>query len=188
MGKESRHFLITGQPGIGKTTLIRNIAKELDVLHPVGFYTAEIREKNLRRGFTLTDFDGRKNILAHVDIKGGFRVGRYGVDTKGFEEFLEPILFLAPETRLIIIDEIGKMECFSAKFRKLVHTLFNSNTPVIATISLKGGGLISQIKRQPDIELFEMTYRNRNELSNDIIKRIQKFFQDIHTKHSRKKV
>ena len=176
---EIRHFLITGQPGIGKTTLIKNIAKALEVLHPVGFYTAEIRERNLRLGFTLTDFDGRKSVLAHADIKGGFRVGRYGVDTKGFEEFLEPILFLAPETRLIIIDEIGKMECFSAKFRKLVHTLFNSNTPVIATISLKGGGLISQIKRQPDIELFEMTYRNRNAISDNIIKRILKFFKDI---------
>jgi len=181
MGKESRHFLITGQPGIGKTTLIKNIAKALEVLHPVGFYTAEIRERNLRLGFTLTDFNGRKNVLAHVDIKSGFRVGRYGVDTEGFEDFLEPIPFLAPETRLIIIDEIGKMECFSAKFRKLMQTLFNSNTPVIATISLKGGGLIAQIKTQPGIELFEMTYRNRNAISDNIIKRILKFFQDIHS-------
>ncbi len=123
MGKESRHFLITGQSGIGKTTLIKNIAKALEVLHSVGFYTAEIRERNLRLGFTLTDFDGRKNVLAHVNIKGGFRVGRYGVDTEGFEDFLEPIPFLAPETRLIIIDEIGKMECFSVKFRKLLKTL-----------------------------------------------------------------
>ena len=176
---ENRHFLITGQPGIGKTTLIKNIAKALEVLDPVGFYTAEIREKNLRQGFTLTDFNGRKNVLAHVNITGGFRVGRYGVDIERFEIFLEPILFLAPETRLIIIDEIGKMECFSVKFRKLMQTIFNSNTPVIATISLKGGGLISQIKRQPDIELFEMTYRNRNAISDNIIKRILKFFKDI---------
>ena len=36
------HILITGLPGVGKTTLIRELAKRLAEYHPAGFYTEGI--------------------------------------------------------------------------------------------------------------------------------------------------
>jgi nucleoside-triphosphatase THEP1 len=35
-----KNILITGLPGVGKTTLIKNIVAALKDLRPVGFYTA----------------------------------------------------------------------------------------------------------------------------------------------------
>jgi len=168
-----KNILITGLPGVGKTTLIRRLAEELKNFHPAGFYTAEIREGGIRKGFELISLDGKKGLLSHIDIKSPYRVSKYCVDIKGFESFLDSIAFLDPATRLIIIDEIGKMECFSDKFRNLIKEILDSDKLVIATIALKGTGIISDIKKRDDIKLFEITQSNRNSLLSEILKEIK---------------
>jgi nucleoside-triphosphatase len=167
------NILITGLPGVGKTTLIKNIVEALKDLRPVGFYTAEIREGGIRKGFELIRLDGRKGLLSHTDIKSPYRVGKYRVDIKGFEDFLDSIQFLNPNTHLIIVDEIGKMECLSDRFEKLLKELLDSEKWVIATIALKGSGLIEEIKKRQDIKLFEITKSNRDSLLLEILKEIE---------------
>ena len=50
----TRHvLLITGAPGIGKTSVIRRAAEGLKHKGLRGFYTEEIREDGERRGFRL---------------------------------------------------------------------------------------------------------------------------------------
>ncbi len=162
------NILLTGEPGIGKTTLIERILGVIKHLRTAGFYTREIRQGGIRKGFELIDLGGRKSLLSHVNIKSPYRVGKYGVDIQGFEEFLEAIEFFDPPTDLIVIDEIGKMECVSTKFNTLLIRILDSETPVIATIALKGAGIIGQVKQRPDIRLFEMTRNNRDSLVKDI--------------------
>jgi nucleoside-triphosphatase len=165
-----KNILITGTPGIGKTTLIRKLAYELRDFDPVGFYTEEIRERGVRKGFELVSLPaGKMRHLSHVDIKSPYRVGKYRVDIKGFNDFLESIDFLESSTRLIIIDEIGKMECFSEKFEMLIKDILSSNKVVIATVALKGEGLIAEIKRRSDIALFEITHDNRDTLVKEVL-------------------
>ena len=164
-----KNILITGLPGVGKTILIKKLAEALNDLNPIGFYTAEIREEGIRRGFELIGLDGRKGLLSHIDIKSPYRVGKYKVDIKGFDNFLQTIPFLNPSTRLIVIDEIGKMECYSEKFKKLLKEILDSEKRVIATIALKGRGTIEEIKRRPDIKLFEVRQSNRDALSFEIL-------------------
>jgi nucleoside-triphosphatase THEP1 len=108
----SNHILITGLPGSGKTTLFRRLLDEWQNLNPVGFYTAEIREGKSRRGFELCILDGRSGTLAHVDLRTGYRVGKYGVDVNGFEAFLAELPLRGPQTGLVMIDEIGKKRLF----------------------------------------------------------------------------
>jgi nucleoside-triphosphatase len=170
MSTPKTNILITGFPGVGKTTLIKKVSGELRNLHPVGFYTAEIREKGVRKGFELISFDGRMGILSHTDIKGPYRVGKYGVDIKGFEDFLESIPFLDPATNLIVIDEIGKMECLSRKFIGLIKDILDLEKQVIATIALKGTGLIEEIKKRDDVILVEITLSNRESLVFEVLK------------------
>jgi nucleoside-triphosphatase len=85
-------------------------------------------------------------------------------------DFLEALKFAEHETGLVIIDEIGKMECYSEKFRKLVKDLLDSGKPVIAiaTIAQKGGGFISEVEKRGDISLFDLTQSNRTMLSGEL--------------------
>ena len=169
MGLTKKNLLITGLPGVGKTTLIKKLSEELRYLHPAGFYTAEIREEGLRKGFELVSLEGRRGVLSHIDIKSPYRVSRYKVDIRGFEDFLDGISFFDDSTGLVIIDEIGKMECLSDQFKKLIKELLDSEKWVIATIALKGSGLIEEIKKRQDVKLFEITKGNRDFLLREIL-------------------
>ena len=170
---KGKNMLVTGLPGVGKTTLIKKIFETLKNLHPAGFYTEEIREEDIRKGFEMISLDGRRGLLAHTDIRSPCRVGKYKVGVKGFENFLDSIPFFNPNTHLIMIDEIGKMECLSDQFKQLMKESLDSEKWVIATIALKGSGFIEEIKRRNDIKLFEITQRNRNSLLADILSEVK---------------
>jgi len=150
--------------------LIKKLSEELKHLHPAGFYTEEIREAGQRKGFELISLDGKRGLLSHVEMRSPYRVGKYKVDIESFENFLNSIPFFDPSTRLIIIDEIGKMECLSDPFKNLLKKIFDSGKLVIATIALEGSGLIAEIKERDDIKLFEMTKHSRDSLLLEILK------------------
>ncbi len=169
-----KKILLTGLPGVGKTTLIKKLAETLKASRPVGFYTEEIREEGVRKGFEWVSLDGRRGLLSHKKIKSTYRVGSYGVDVKGFDEFLDSIPWAYPSTRLIIIDEIGKMECFSDKFKKIMREILDSEKGLIATIAMKGSGLIAEVKGRKDVKLFTISQNNRNSLLSEILK--ERFF------------
>ena len=152
-------ILLTGSPGIGKTTLIRKVAADLSHRRPVGFYTAEIRERGARTGFELVSLDGRRGVLSHVDVAG-------------FDRFLDTIHWLEQDPGLIVIDEIGKMECFSEKFQSLVRRILDADTHVLATVARRGSGLIAEVKQRSDVELLEITARNRDSLRGEIVGRL----------------
>ena len=161
--------LITGKPGVGKTTLVQKIIKRMGSVNMAGFCTSEIRCTGSRLGFELQGLNGGCRTLAHVEIDSQHRVGRYGVDKDGFEEFLTTLDLLNPDVELIVIDEIGKMELFSNRFRNLVCDTLNSDKQVLASIPIKGNEFIREIKQRLDIHLFEVTHGNRDHLPDAIV-------------------
>jgi nucleoside-triphosphatase len=170
---QSRHakILLTGLPGCGKTTAIMKVIANLDRSKVAGFYTEEIRDDGVRSGFRWMRLDGQGGTLAHVNIRSPAKVGKYGVDIAGFENNVVPILDPGQtDTELFVIDEIGRMECFSKKFVTAVRRLFGSDRSVLATVAQKGGGLISEAKNVPGIMLFSLTARNRNETIAEILR------------------
>ncbi|XP_076253178.1 cancer-related nucleoside-triphosphatase homolog isoform X2 [Rhynchophorus ferrugineus] len=95
-----RHILITGVPGIGKTTLIQNIIKKLKDIDVEldGFYTQEYRnERNQRLGFEIVVIQNNKrgiladksNAASTNDVR---KLGQYTVYVKNFEELVFPII------------------------------------------------------------------------------------------------
>lgn len=161
-----RHILLTGAPGVGKTTLIRELATRLADYRPAGFYTEEIRVHGARTGFRIVSLDGRQQVLSHVDHRGPARIGRYGVDVAGLDRLLTDLALARSPSRVVIIDEIGKMECLSRRFVEEVKAVLDSSRMVIATIALKGDGFIHQVKQRPDCRVITVTRDNRNELAD----------------------
>jgi nucleoside-triphosphatase len=159
-----RNILLTGPPGVGKTTVIQKVVRELD--RPVrGFYTQEIRERNVRVGFSLNLLGGPTLTLAHVKFKGRRRVGKYGVDVETFEEAAcREIEAGLAEGATIVIDEIGKMELFSERFRVAVLEALDSDSPVLATILFRGHPFTDMIRSRPDVDLIEVRMANRDDL------------------------
>jgi len=170
MSSKSAKILLTGLPGCGKTTAVMQIIANFNSKKVVGFYTQEIRQNNVRKGFGWKRLDGAEGILAHVDIKGHFRVGKYGVDVAGFEKYVVPILDTQQtNAELFVLDEIGKMECLSEKFVAAVRQLFASDRSVLATVALKGTGLISEVKNYPSTRLFNLTRQGREKTIAEIL-------------------
>ncbi len=169
--EHARHLLLTGPPGCGKTTAIRRLIERLGGLRLAGFYTAEVRREGHRTGFEAVGLKtGRRTVLAHADSPSALRVGRYGVETQAFEELLGAEFAAAGEAPdLLIIDEIGRMECFSPRFVEIAGTLFSGSTPVLGSVALEGEGLIADVKERPDVGLLTVTAANREGLPEALL-------------------
>jgi nucleoside-triphosphatase len=165
MNRAITNILLTGYPGVGKTTFLRTLAEQVRPYRIEGFFTQEIREAGRRLGFQIETFDGKKGVLAHTRFRSPHRVGKYGVDVPAFEQFIEPLLApLRSTARIFLIDEIGKMECFSNLFVQRLREILDSKRLLVATIARKGPPVISGIKSRPDVKTFEITAANRDSL------------------------
>ena len=121
-----KNLLFTGAPGCGKSTLIERIIKGLD--RPAcGFFTREIRERKRRVGFSITTLDGRSGILAREGLGGPHRVSRYGVCIEDIEQIAVPSMATEREGEIVVVDEIGKMECMSELFRNTLIAILDSD-------------------------------------------------------------
>lgn len=167
-----KNIFITGSPGVGKTTLIQKVLKNIPPdISCGGFFTNELRESGIRVGFEITTLNGRRGILSHTRFKTKHRVGKYGVDIAGFEDLVLPFLH-SEKTQVFVIDEIGKMECFSEKFCLKMAALLDSESPVFGSIALKGGGFIGQVRSREDVEIVSVTHKNRDSLVPTLARRI----------------
>jgi nucleoside-triphosphatase len=167
-----RAILLTGRPGIGKTTVIRRVVSGLDVpAH--GFYTAEIRERGRRQGFEIVTLAGERATMAHVHIESGHRISKYGVDVSAVDRVgVGAIRAGIDAGGLIVIDEIGPMEVLSQSFRRAVLKAFDSDAQVMSTIYSRSAPFTDHIKDRPDVELVVVTRENRDALPGQILAKL----------------
>jgi nucleoside-triphosphatase len=162
-------YLLTGSPGTGKTTAIRQaIAKSK--AKSGGFYTEEIRIGGARQGFRIVTLDGQDAVLAHVDKPSHYRVSKYGVDIQNLDSIgVAAINKAIEESDLIIIDEIGKMELFSPHFRESVLKAIESGKKVLGTIMLSPHPFADGIKRHTKVKVTQLTRANQEEVLREIM-------------------
>ncbi len=168
-------IIITGEPGIGKTTLVKKLISKLRD-KAIGFYTEEVRDKKTkqRKGFKIIDTEGNKILFASKTFYSKHLVGSYGVNVKRFESIAIPILekALKEKDKIVFIDEVGKMELFSKKFRELVRELiYDPSRKVVLTIPIRDvHPLVKEIRRLPGAVYIELTKENRENMDREILK------------------
>lgn len=168
-----KHILLSGKPGIGKTSVIKKILPLLG-LNAGGFFTEEIRVMDRRMGFRIVTLDGTDGILAHIECNSNYKVGKYRVDLDSFEKIAIPTLGDAIKNKsIIVIDEIGTMELFSLKFRELVSKVLNSDKTLLCTIKENGDAFTEEIKNRTDIVLITVNYANRETLPEKVLEMLR---------------
>jgi nucleoside-triphosphatase len=174
---EKRILLITGAPGSGKTTVLSKTVEALKG-HGVsigGMISREAKDGCDRLGFEVIDLSsGKHGWLAHVDQKTGPQVGKYRVNLADLEKIgVKAVTEATQKYDVIVIDEIGPMELFSAKFKQAVQAALESSKVVLAVVHAKAKDpLISEAKGLPGAELFTVTVENREGLPQMLASRV----------------
>lgn len=169
-----RKILLTGRPGVGKTTVIKRVLERMRG-RAGGFYTEEIREGGIRKGFRIASLDGVEGILAHVNYKSPYRVGKYGVKVEDLERVgVAALLRALAGCDLIVVDEIARMETFSHQFKRAVLRCLDSDKALLGTIQQRDDPFLNSIRRRPDIQVMEVTVENRSSLPERILNILQK--------------
>jgi nucleoside-triphosphatase len=164
-------LLIEARPGAGKTTALSRLAERLADAGVAlsGFLTREMRVHGRRVGFEIEAFGGERGVLAHVDIPGPPRVGRYGVDLEEFERLALPVL--EDPASVVLIDELGKMELASERFRSAISELFESDVPIVATVHTFRHPFTDALKERADV--VRLTRSNRGGLPEELAERLR---------------
>lgn len=170
-------LLVTGLPGVGKTTVLQRVVDELQNrgFKIGGMITREARQDKTRVGFEVEDLStGRKGWLASVNQPYGPRIGKYRVNLADLEEVgAKAILKATTEADVITIDEVGPMEMLSDPFKESVTAALHSGKTVLGTIHYRAQGpFVRTIEASEDVEIIETTLTNREELPSLLIEKI----------------
>ncbi|CAL9688133.1 unnamed protein product [Knipowitschia caucasica] len=152
-----KHVFLTGQPGVGKSTLVQKACESLVSSGTTveGFYTEE------RHGWSISSHGAQE-----------YTVGQYVVDLSSFENLVLPLfrnLDSGGSTKKVfVVDEFGKMELFSQSFIRAVRqTLDQSCCTVLGTIPVlkhKPLALVEEVRGRSDVKVFTITKENRDSI------------------------
>jgi len=168
------NYLVTGSPGVGKTTVVDKVVSELEErgLAVGGVFCPEIREAGRRRGFQIKDImDGETKVLAHEEQEGGPKVGRYRVNVGNVDILSDKAIGNAlKKSDVILIDEIAPMEVYSQRFKERTWEALDSMKPLFGVVHKRSEtGFIGDVKGRSDVVVVEVDRENRDELPGRLV-------------------
>jgi nucleoside-triphosphatase len=171
----TRMTLLSGKPGVGKSTAVLAVAKGIPAKAKTGFTSSEIRVDGRRQGFQTVLLSGESGVLAAPDIESDVRFGslnerglpRLGVSFEFLEKVAVPTLHVDLDWRgTVILDEIGPMQAASASFRNAVDRLVKSDVRVFGSIALSDDPWISGLAADDRIAVVMLSKANRDVLTS----------------------
>jgi nucleoside-triphosphatase len=156
-----KNILITGGVKSGKSTLLRNLTGGIP--QKTGFVTNEILGEAGRVGFEIETSAGHKICLANLNPETSPKVGRFFVNIPNLESAVTEVSVFGNKD-ILYLDEIGQMQLFSEKFKKLVLNFFDSKNICLATLSsVYQDNFIENIRKRDDVISVEISAENREE-------------------------
>ena len=164
------HVLIVGDRGVGKSTLIHRVLKELN--RPVfGFETRkETALEDPVRGCPIYIYDaGKPHCRTPENLIGYHREQDFAAVTAAFDRYAPRLLAPVPANSVIQLDEIGFLEARSQSFCGAVQHLLDGNRPVIAAVKNRDIPFLNQIRQHPQARCFDITPENRDALYEEVL-------------------
>jgi nucleoside-triphosphatase len=164
--------LVTGSPGVGKSTAVSKVIMKLKSAGVIvgGCTTSETRSGGVRTGFEIRDLTtGRYGQLASTSSRIGPRVGRYRVNLADLARVGAAGLESASlSSEMVVIDEVGPMELVSPEFRRAVHRCIESGRPMLVVIHERlDDDLLNELRRRA-VALHTITIENRGEEAEEL--------------------
>ncbi len=178
-----RNLFITGMPRVGKTTLVKKVISETYPDKFVGFYTEDILDNNVRIGFKIINTNKQEEIFAlkHsykniAELKNSSNLQHYkkydvfidALFQKGIKLISEYLNNDIEKEKIIVIDEIGSMECLSLDFCKLITEILQKRNYLLATLRYNSHPFIDDVKRFSDSKLLVLNKKNFNEVFSEV--------------------
>jgi nucleoside-triphosphatase THEP1 len=157
-------YLVTGAPGVGKTTLIRQVISTMR-MRAGGFYTEDLRTSGAREGFRIVTLDGDMALLAAAGHPGPIQVSKYGVALDELNRVGVAALRRAMDRGYVLVaDEVGRMQLFSRDFRQVILEAVKEGHPLLGTVMLGRNPYADRIKSHRNVEVLTLTPDNRQEI------------------------
>ena len=163
-----KHILICGEVGAGKSTAISKILASTNK-HVYGYCTKSLnhRADGYHEIFIYPPSEPEKAVkIAECDT-----VHHYA-DTSVFETLGVELLRSVKPDGIILMDEIGFMEKDAERFKALILELLSGEIPIIGAVKARHpeNEFLNRVKNHPNVDLYNLTEDNRNELAELLIK------------------
>jgi len=188
-------IVITGGPGVGKTTLVREILQEVG--SGAGFVTDVVFEGRKRVGFDICPFGGSfmggaiARIFDHNNHQENFsrcevrkaKCGPYTVLVEDFEKVALDCLSnsCVRQAKLVVMDEVGNMTRHTPRFVARVQELFREweserrEAHLLATIPhrARNEDICKEILDMSGVEVIDLNYANWDSVKADLVERLK---------------
>jgi nucleoside-triphosphatase len=168
-------FIITGDPGVGKTTAVIHLAEMLKQrgLSVGGIVSREVRNDNVRTGFEFVDISSNETAVLSSITGIGPRVGKYKVDIEGCKFAVQVLRRALADADIVICDELGPMEFNSKEFVDCVRDMLDLDKRVIAVVHKKLRHPVIDQFREKAVFLIDLDIRNRNKVPYLLLDRLE---------------
>jgi nucleoside-triphosphatase len=159
------HVFLTGEIGVGKSTVIGKVLAELDI-RPGGFVTGFGPERASpdRRLYLNPAWEELAYDEAHA-------VARFGEgfpprpDSVAFDQLGSGYLVSCRTwARLLLMDELGPLEREARHFQRAVLLAINGPIPILGVLKQSGHPWMDAIIRHPAVTVLPVTAANRDGL------------------------
>jgi nucleoside-triphosphatase len=168
-------LILTGSPGVGKTTAIMRLAEMLKErgIKVGGIISNEVRQDGVRIGFEFVDISSKKTAMLASVSGTGPDVGKYKVSIEGCRFAVQVLKEALQKTDVIICDELGPMEFKSKEFVECAEHMLDQDKPIVAVVHKKLRHPLLDRLRESGAFTIELDIQNRNKVPDLLLNRLE---------------
>ena len=159
------HVFLTGEVQVGKSTALRKFLAETRV--PVDGFVTEFDSRGNKRKLYLIHFDSEFGKIEQRKVAEMLPNG-FKVYPDVFDDFGAHCIDSAGKQRMILMDELGRMEEFAPRFTAAVMRRLDGNKPIIGVVKMRESPFLDAVRAHPNVEVMMVTKENRNEIPEQL--------------------